>query len=1159
MFLAKLTIHGFKSFAKRTELTFGKGISAVVGPNGCGKTNIVDAIRWVIGEQKVKSLRSKSMQDVIFKGSREHKPMSMAEVQLKLKDCKGLLPYDPMEDTVVIGRRYYRSGDSEYLLNGQQVRLKDVQSILMGTGIGSSVYALIEQSMIQRILSGRKDDRRALFEEAAGIMKYKVDRKASESKLDRTEEDLARLEDILAEVQKNVKFFKRQMRRAQDLERMKARAKRLAVSIASSRYARASAALAAVAKELSAKEEQLAMAQAKRSALETKRQTLSLKRNEKEGLVTKAGVDLRKVESDIAAGEKQLAVLDERIANAAGEIESARIAREAQAERATELEKGIETAAALLAEKRAEIDRLKGFSDELVREQNEAEKRYADIRRDVSAARSVLAEAETDLARAAANAESAVAQIDALDSRMAELRKGIEKDVARLAESRDAMEEAEARLETLRKRYIEAKDDLESRDAALGAALAEKSDLFDSIGRLTGELGGLRGKLGAMEEAMQRGDLSARIRERLSAEAGTLGRVAELVRPRELTAAAMDMILGDLARAWVFADARAAEIAEGIVRESGNSAVLIVLEELPKPAGRCVEAQAGAEGLISLMEGFSADRDGVRFVSAEGDFLREPGIRRIGKPAAAPVTRAEELKAARSRLAALEAEERILRDRLDSVESREKEIRRELDSAKSKLADSERAFREAERLFHENEFETRGLEGAIEAAKERLAESEARRNELAASVSLFEKGRSAKAASVEANREELNGLLEKQERAEADAREKAKKATAQQMEYVRQNGERQRLEREIERMRLQKDEAAKSSERARERIAELQADLEKYRSSQTEIGDRLQRLFDEKDEAERAFDAITEEARAANDALSKIDIELREASSALSALEKVVHEKSMEKHDHEMQAGWIAKSIMEEYSVAIDEVEPESEMSEIEEERAQGKLDRQKQRIAEFGGVDPEAESKYEEEKKRFEFLSEQRADLLEASRELKKTIRKLDSLARTEFNRTFEKTRLNFRQIFTELFEGGEADLKLEEGVDVLEADVQISARPRGKRFLSIDQLSAGEKALCALSLLFGLYEVKPSPFCMLDEVDAPLDDANVNRFLKLIRRFSEETQFILITHNKHTMEVADYIYGVTMQEHGVSKAVSIKLADLTLDFEKGKKGSAA
>ena len=177
----------------------------------------------------------------------------------------------------------------------------------------------------------------------------------------------------------------------------------------------------------------------------------------------------------------------------------------------------------------------------------------------------------------------------------------------------------------------------------------------------------------------------------------------------------------------------------------------------------------------------------------------------------------------------------------------------------------------------------------------------------------------------------------------------------------------------------------------------------------------------------------------------------------------------------------------------------------------------------------------------------------------MKKTIRKLDGLARTEFNRTFEKTRLNFRQIFTELFEGGEADLKLEEGVDVLEADVQISARPRGKRFLSIDQLSAGEKALCALSLLFGLYEVKPSPFCMLDEVDAPLDDANVNRFLKLIRRFSEETQFILITHNKHTMEVADYIYGVTMQEHGVSKAVSIKLADLTLDFEKGKKGSAA
>ena len=1150
MYLAKLTIHGFKSFAKKTELTFSKGLSAIVGPNGCGKTNIVDAIRWVIGEQKVKSLRSSSMVDVIFKGSREHKPLGMAEVQLTLKDCKGLLPFDPMEETVVIGRRFFRSGDSEYLINGRNVRLKDIHSILMGTGIGSSVYALIEQSMIQRILSGRKDDRRALFEEAAGIMKYNVDRKSSESKLARTGDDLERLGDIIIEVKKNVDFLNRQTRRAKDLERLQNRSKKLAVNIANDEYRHVNIALADVSKELSDKEEKLAIERARRTALETQRETLSLKRNERESLVSKAGEDLRRVGSKIASNEKEHAVLEERIANAKKGIESALETDRSQTERVRMLDDGIEKSSGLLFGKMAELEKFRALSDRLLEEQAEAEKRFTDIRGRVEEARGVLAGAETGLARTAANAESAATQIEALDKQMADIREWVEKDTKRLAQSQKPLELSRTRLEAFRETYVEAKNELETRDEALSMLLDEKSRLFGEIGRLTGEIGGLRGKLEVMEEAARRGELGPEIRKRLESIAGAIGRVADLVQPGELTAPAMDSILGELAKAWVFEDASGAEIAVRILRESGDSAVLIVLDELPQPGSRPVGAVAGAERLISLMEGFSLDPESEKSVTADGDFMRAPGIRKIGRPAAAPVTRIEELKALRSKLAALEVVERELRERLESVEASEERSRRELNDSKSRIADVERNFRETERSLRGMEFEAKSLEGSIGNAEERLLANETRKDELKKSVERFDRDESKNSSNVEAMRKTLEEQVEKQNGSEIVAREKARNATSQQMNYVRQNGEKERLEREIERMQLQKGEAVKSSEKARARAVELQAELDRCRLAQGEIGEMIEGLFSVREKAENALSTVSEEVRKVGEALRKVDIEFREALSGVSTLEKTVHEKSMEKHDHEIQAGWIEKNIMDEYSIDIAVVELTEEMSELAVQKARGKLDRLKEKIADFGGVDPEAEAKFEEERARFDFLSDQRADLLDASGELRKTIRRLDNLARAEFTETFEKTRINFRLLFTELFEGGEADLRLQEGVDVLEADIEISARPRGKRFLSIDQLSAGEKALCALSLLFGLYKVKPSPFCMLDEVDAPLDDANVNRFLKLIRQFSIETQFILITHNKRTMETTDYLYGVTMQEHGISKVISLKFSDLALDF---------
>ncbi|MCK5832619.1 chromosome segregation protein SMC [bacterium] len=1151
MFLAKLTIHGFKSFARKTELSFSQGLSAVVGPNGCGKTNILDAIRWVIGEQKVKSLRSTSMQDVIFEGTREQKPMGMAEVQIKLKDCKGLLPYDPMEETVIIGRRYFRTGDSEYLVNGRQVRLKDIQSILMGTGIGNSVYALIEQSMIQRILSGRKDDRRALFEEAAGIMKYKLDRRASESKLKNTEDDLTRLGDIITEVENNVNFLKRQMRRAQDLKRLKKRAAGLAVKIADNEYHHISNSLSEIAKKLSLKEEETAVIHAKKTELETRRQVLSVDRDEKEVQVSKTGEVLRKIESEMASGEKEFAVLQERIINAESGIETSNLTAKTQETHQKELVEQINKTSGILGQKQSEFEKTKNKTDELIARQTDSEKGYSVLRKEVIEFRGGLGKAESAFARTSANIDSAKRQLLTIDGQIDQTRKKSASEIKILEEKKAQFEIAEKQQGKLKEEYVGAKTHFENSQSELAEIRTNKSMLYEEVGKLGGEVSGLRAKLKALEENAERGKLAKPIRDKIISIGGAFGQVADLLEPSELSAQAIDLVLGDLSRAWVVQDKKSAALVAEIINKAKASAIVIVLEELPKAQSNAAVVKTGFEAVLSLLDGFSSDEVSDNFVAVDGDYLRAPGIRKIGKLKTSPVTRFTELKSLRKTLAEIEKIDFQANENLKDSMQKEKRARLKLDESKNLLGESEKRFYSAERQHREREFDIRTLEGSIKNADSRIGEFIAQRDRTIASITGYESSLSDLHSRTEQGNAQLKKMLEKQEKAEVEVRDCTRLATNYQMEYVRAKGVIEGISRELERLELQRKEASLAVNRAKQRAEQLEVELGDYRNSQEKHRERIRKLFGEKEEAENSFNKTMEDAREVNDMLRKVDVELRETTNNFTALEKIVHEKTMEKHDQEIQIGWLKKNLLSDYSIDIEKIDHQEKLSEVEEQKARNKLDRLKGRIADFGGVDPESEVKYEEELNRFEFMTTQRKDLLDAGQELKKTIRRLDNIAREEFLETFEKTRLNFRQIFTELFEGGEADLKLEEGVDVLEADIEIAARPRGKRFLSINKLSQGEKALCALSLLFGLYKVKPSPFCMLDEVDAPLDDANVNRFLRLIRRFAQDTQFILITHNKKTMEATDFLYGITMQEHGISKAISLKLADLALDFE--------
>lgn len=1152
MYLHKLTIFGFKSFAKKTELSFGKGISAIVGPNGCGKTNILDAIRWVIGEQKVKALRSASMQDVIFKGSRERNPLNLAEVQLTLKECKGLLPYDPHAETVIIGRRLYRSGDSEYLINEQPVRLKDIHSVLMGTGIGSSIYALIEQSMIQRILAGGKEDRRSLLEEAAGIMKYKIDRKASESKLVSTETDLDRLEDILVEVKKNVNSLKRQMRRSRDLQKLKSQAQEIAIKIAVTRFERINIKRDAFSRELAALEEKSALARAKRSELEARRQAISVERDESESAVSKAGENLRKVESHIAEKEKELAVLTERIAHAEEGIRDSQTEIESAQRKISELNHETAENESKSEDARIVANKLKLASDELIDSQTEAETVYLSIRRRNSELREELTETRTILTKTRTSIGSLQGRLDSIgkqreeaENSRADLKSKIEIIIKRV-------ETYQNDVETETKAHAEIIEQLDGIRAEISDLSKRESELNEEISRLESEKSGADGRLQALLDSSLKHDDPALLKKIFDGREGFVGRVSDLVRPGTLSAAALDRILGEIAGAWVIETAAEAEKIALDLSSAGARAALIVLEELPPAETENAIAEERVIGLLSFVADYkSGENDAEYFVAKDGAYLRKPGIRLVGPPEKGAISFAGEiaelskkLENLDTRLLALQTEHSALVEHKSGVSGKSSDIEKRERELGLRLLNAGNRLREAQ--FELKSSEDRVAE--ISLGLSRLGEAELEHDSELESIRK-------KTADLDIKANKLESKLKTRSKEEAEAEESTrlatKKASESQMQYITAKGELERFERESNRLDLQRREAESSAQLARKRAIELKNELEKSRESSHGLSGTIEQFVREKDMVEGDFDKATETAQKVNERLREIDLELRDAAAKVSEMEKHVHERSMEKHEQEMQAGFIRENLESDYGINIDEIEVDEILSDEEDRKAQVKLERLKGRIADFGGVNPEAEVEYESEKQRLDFLTTQQADLVEAKDNLRKIIRKLNNTARHQFLETFEETRRNFRSIFADLFEGGEADLKLQEGEDVLEADIEISARPPGKRFLLINQLSQGEKALCAVSLLFGLYKVKPSPFCMLDEVDAPLDEVNVGRFLRLIRKFTMDTQFILITHNKRTMEATDFLYGVTMQEDGVSKAISLKISDLVLDFE--------
>ncbi|MEJ7809409.1 MAG: chromosome segregation protein SMC [Gemmatimonadaceae bacterium] len=1151
MRLTSLEVQGFKSFADHARLVFEPGVTAIVGPNGCGKSNVSDAVRWVLGEQRARLLRGAKMEEVIFQGSSARRPVSIAEVSLHFENSDGQLPVAFKE--VVITRRLSRSGESEYLLNRVPCRLRDVQDLVRGTGLGADSGVVIESRMIDTLLSDRPDERRELFEEAAGVSVYRDRRRSTERRLEETGVDLSRLDDLIAEVQSQVRSLARQRKRAERYEELAERRFHVELTLASreidlwrDELARLEARTAELRRDapdaddaVRAAERRREDAQGARAAAEGRRAELArvagaqrqdVMRLEGEVAVAderqrNASARRERAEEERRAGEELESQLADDREHAAGErvrldgdAESARasLAERVAAEDEARAAVGAARAASELAERRAREMRDQGRRLELDREAAGREAAEVTQRSDALAAERATVEEALELARAAL----ALALRTAAEARDTAARALDASATAKSGAGAARDHEAAARAELFRAE--EAHTSLEGRVSALETLERERVGLAPAAARL--------------------------LKDRGQFDAGAiLGPLSDFITSSAASAVLLERFLGATLHAVLVRDRTAADsVRRWHARVSPGPLLVLPADAQPlrertgQEFAALADASDFARGWVSaLLADVSPLDEGSAFLDARGAVWLPGSITGAG-----PLRRRAELAALRAELAGSEAARGAASADADAAHLALAAAEHAATAAAEAAAAAQGAVRraddestEAERRCKRGEREVANLAAVAErlaARREELgrraATIDAQTRTLADSISAFEDG-------ARAARERLADMERRQEEAR-DAR------THWQVELAQIQA---RLQVAADRERRLASEASTATARLRALVAELtdieradsalaqrmatwRLDLEARRNA---LGDVEGRLTDAEGavggverhlaECDRATDEARRRAAGLAEALHQAELRLTELSGRRSAIRG------------RLEAEW--KRPLDEMLAALTPVQVDDAALRTEHATLRTQLE-------ELGQVNPLAIEEHQEEMKRLDFLSGQRADLASAKHSLLQAVREIDVTARELFLATFAQVRENFRQIFMTLFGGGECDIRLENGEAPLDCDIEIHASPRGKRTQRIHLLSSGERALVALSLLFGIFLTKPSPFCLLDEVDAPLDDQNVGRFVRMLNQFKERTQFIVITHNpRTTTEAADAVYGVTMQEPGVSSVVSVRM----------------
>jgi len=1149
--LTKLEVHGFKAFADHTEFLFERGVTAIVGPNGSGKSNVSDAVRWVLGEQRARAMRGAKMEDVIFHGSSARKQVNMAEVSLHFENNDGELPI-PFKE-VVLTRRLLRSGESEYLLNRAPCRLRDIQDLVRGTGLGADSGVVIESRMIDALLSDRPDERRELFEEAAGVGLYRDRRRSAERRLEETSVDLARLDDLIAEVQSQVRSLSRQRRRAERHAELMSRRFQVELSLATREMASWRDELAALdirlielQAEVPGSEDAILTAETAREVAHGARAAAEASRLELARLANEQRDTTQRLERELAvAEERQRSTMQRR-----QRAEEERRENEAFGQRLREDRERAVTDRSTLETELA--DAGEALQQRIAAEQT--------TREAVQRARAALDQLERQVREHRDQARRLEFDRDGAGREFAETqqrREALDHEREQLADAFSTIErELAAAAEQLALTQSNAQDAVHALEGArLAAAAARNADAEtrSALATIVQQRTALEGRVHALEtlerERVGLAPSAAKLlkeRERFGAGA-VLGPLTDFLTADGDAARLVERYLGATMHAIVVRDSAAASAVRKWHAETHPGPLLLLPLDVVSELG--VDAEALATHVQATGPGVSWVRallGKVRSVDAGEAFIDERGA--VFLPGTTtgpgPLQRRAELTRLESELAAadIRRDEALLasetaRITLSEAERAQSAATEAANRAQQEARRADEVHKEIGRRRERADRELQQSTALAERLVTRLQELEARSTQLTQQAAALNARAGEADESIAEAREALTGADRDQEHArEARAACQVTQAQAQARLSVAVDREKRLLEENstaaarLESLAKELSTLSSADQELAQQLASWRTELD---TQQKSLGDANGRLAD----AEAAVAAST----AALDAAEQM---LDEARRRAVALGEQLHGAQLRHTELSGRREAIRQRLETEWRRSLDELLTDFVELDVETDALRTEAQQLRESLDELGPVNPLAIEEHEEEQRRLEFLTSQRNDLVAAKQSLHQAIREIDSTARELFLVTFSQVRENFRQIFLTLFGGGECDLRLENPDAPLDCDIEIHASPRGKKTQRIHLLSSGERALVALSLLFGIFLTKPSPFCLLDEVDAPLDDQNIGRFVKMLNQFKSRTQFIVITHNpRTTTEAADAVYGVTMQEPGVSSIVSVRL----------------
>ncbi|EMI28657.1 MAG: chromosome segregation protein SMC [Rhodopirellula sp.] len=1185
--LKALELAGFKSFADRTRFDFPDGITVVVGPNGSGKSNIVDAMKWVLGSQSAKSLRGKDMSDVIFKGSQTRGPAGAAEATIIFDNSGGQMPVDAPE--VHVTRRVYRSGEGEYLINQQAVRLKDVKALIRGTGIGIDAYSLIEQGKVDRMLQANAKDRRAIFEEAAGISRFKAKKVEAERRLERVQTNLTRLGDIVDEVATRLKTLKSQAGKAERYRQASDRLKELRTVVAWNDWLTLSTDLNEATTQLEAAQRQHREADALRESLEEQRQAAEMQLQTIAEAAREAEQSRSELSGEIARiggrRESDQTTLVEQRRTLIGHYRRLRAMRTEAGSAIADLRKTIaalEVAEAELADVQQKKESIAAKRDAEQATVHRIETTRDDLQRDHLAAVRRVAEHEANRGRVAQQMREAARALEEIARNSVTAEDGLK------TAQRDH-DEVARNVSELEKRITDAQREVEIADAKVCETRRVLERRREEIGSLKIRLQGITERARVLEELQQKQEgVSGGVREVLRMSNAELkkdlvGIVADCFSVDRQVAPLIDAALGPRSQ---YVIVRGGSVSDAISRgdiKIGTRVGIIRLDELPnrRPgdkirldglagvigrADKMIDCEVELEPLVRHLLGNTWLVDtlataiglrklssaGLRFVTASGDLLDNDGSSVVGPPGGETglVSRRSELAAAKSEMQhysyqIAEAEKEV--GRLTGV----------VDSEAAELGRHEQAMRKwitehaaAEAKLHH----VAERLSARQATVDELKRSSASHNELLATAKQQD---GELAVSIQQGKQEIETLEAQRTEVDVQLTAASEQLREVQSEAMSISVEAARSEQRVESLTIAADVARRDQSQREAANQEVRDAMNRTRERITEIetrileaDNRLAELMIAMESADAKLQVLAAEANQEREATRRVQTESQAAIKAVAKATEAVATISSARDAAALKQTTLADRIAEDYQIDLRNDEPPEELAEIEDRSSvDEEISRLRGQVQNVGSVNMEALEELNELQVRYDELHGQYQDLTAAKDSLQRVIARINADSRRLFLDTLEAIRINFQKLYRKSFGGGHADLILEESDDPLEAGVEIVATPPGKPSFSNSLLSGGEKALTAVALLMSIFQYRPSPFCVLDEVDAPFDEANIGRFVTVLTEFLDQSKFIVVTHSKKTMTAATTLYGVTMQESGVSKQVSIRFEDVSED----------